>query len=74
MRDGAPLNRRAPFAQLEARLCVDTLQSTIVVDDGSMDRTAQVVRRSVSKGFAVVFTVTQGLSAQNHAFQFSQGD
>src|SRR5947199_10753884 len=45
----------------------------IVVDDGSRDRTAEVVRRF--KEVTVVSTENQGLSAaQNHAFPLSQGD
>jgi glycosyltransferase involved in cell wall biosynthesis len=47
----------------------------IVVDDGSRDRTAEVVRRFASKGVAMLSTENCGLSAaQNHAFQFCQGD
>jgi len=47
----------------------------IVVDDGSRDRTAEVVRRFASKGVAVFSTENRGLSAaQNHGFQFCQGD
>jgi glycosyltransferase involved in cell wall biosynthesis len=47
----------------------------IVVDDGSRDRTAEVVRRFASKGVAVLSTENRGLSAaQNHGFQFCQGD
>jgi glycosyltransferase involved in cell wall biosynthesis len=45
----------------------------IVVDDGSTDRTAEVVRQF--KDVTLVSTENQGLSAaQNHAFRFSQGD
>jgi glycosyltransferase involved in cell wall biosynthesis len=45
----------------------------IVVDDGSTDRTAEVVRQF--KEVTLVSTENQGLSgAQNHAFRFSQGD
>jgi len=45
----------------------------IVVDDGSRDRTAEVVRGF--RGVTLVSTENQGLSAaQNHAFQLSQGD
>ena len=61
----------------------DTLQSAIaqtwqrkeiiVVDDGSTDRTAEVVRRF--KGVTLVSTENQGFSAaQNHAFELSHGD
>jgi glycosyltransferase involved in cell wall biosynthesis len=45
----------------------------IVVDDGSTDRTAAVVRQF--KDVMLVSTENQGLSAaQNHAFPLSQGD
>jgi glycosyltransferase involved in cell wall biosynthesis len=45
----------------------------IVVDDGSRDRTAEVVRQF--KDVTLVSTENQGLSAaQNHAFRLSQGD
>ena len=45
----------------------------MVVDDGSTDRTAEVVRRF--KGVTLISTENQGFSAaQNHAFQSSQGD
>ena len=61
----------------------DTLQSAlaqtwphkeiVVVNDGSTDRTAEVVRRFT--GVNLVSTENQGFStAQNHAFQLSQGD
>jgi len=47
----------------------------IVVDDGSRDRTAEVVRGFASKGVAVLSTENRGLlAAQNHGFQFCQGD
>jgi glycosyltransferase involved in cell wall biosynthesis len=45
----------------------------IVVDDGSTDRTAEVVRQF--KEVTLVSTENQGMSgAENHAFRFSQGD
>jgi glycosyltransferase involved in cell wall biosynthesis len=45
----------------------------IVVDDGSTDRTAEVLRQF--KDVKLVSTENQGLSgAQNHAFPPSQGD
>ncbi len=47
----------------------------IVVDDGSRDRTAAVVRGFASKGVAVVSVRNQGAAAaRNHALQLSQGD
>lgn len=47
----------------------------IVVNDGSQDRTADVVRRFASKGVGLISTENQGLSAAlNLAFQRSQGD
>jgi glycosyltransferase involved in cell wall biosynthesis len=47
----------------------------IVVNDGSRDRTAEVVRRFASKGVALVSQENQGLSvAQNRGFQLSQGE
>ena len=48
-------------------------KETIVVDDGSTDRTAEVVRQF--KDVKLVSTENQGLSgAQNNAFPLSQGD
>ena len=63
----------------------ETLQSAIaqtwqrkeivVVDDGSQDRTAEVVQRFASKGVGLVSTENQGLSAaMNVAFRLSRGD
>jgi len=47
----------------------------IVVDDGSKDRTAEVVRRFASKNVKVVSTENQGLSAAiNTAYRQCQGD
>ena len=47
----------------------------IVVDDGSTDRTAEIARRFVAPGVALVSTKNQGLSAAvNHAFRLCQGD
>ena len=47
----------------------------IVINDGSKDGTAEVLRRFVSKGVAVVSTENRGLSAAvNYAFRLSQGD
>jgi glycosyltransferase involved in cell wall biosynthesis len=47
----------------------------IVVDDGSIDRTAEVARRYASKQVSVVPAQNQGAAAaRNHAFQLSQGD
>jgi glycosyltransferase involved in cell wall biosynthesis len=47
----------------------------IVVDDGSTDRTAEIVREFGPQGVKVVSTPNQGLSgAVNHAIKLSQGD
>jgi glycosyltransferase involved in cell wall biosynthesis len=47
----------------------------IVTDDGSTDRTAEIVRRFASKGVALVSTENGGLSAAvNNAYRLSQGD
>jgi glycosyltransferase involved in cell wall biosynthesis len=47
----------------------------IVVDDGSTDRTAEVVKRFASRGVTLVSTPNQGVSAaENLAFQMSQGE
>ncbi len=47
----------------------------IVVNDGSTDGTADVVRRFAPKGVTLVSTENRGLSAgQNEAFQHSRGD
>jgi glycosyltransferase involved in cell wall biosynthesis len=67
------------------RLIAYTLQSAIaqtwkrkeiiVVNDGSGDGTADVVRRFASRGVALVSTENRGMSAaQNEAFRHSQGD
>jgi glycosyltransferase involved in cell wall biosynthesis len=46
----------------------------IVVNDGSTDATAEVVRRFATKGVALVSTKNQGASAaRNHALGISQG-
>jgi len=66
-------------------LIVHTVQSAIaqtwprkeiiVVDDGSKDRTVEVVQRFASKEVTVVSIKNQGAaSARNCALQFSQGD
>src|SRR5208337_3854916 len=47
----------------------------IVVDDGSRDRTGEIVGRFASKGITVVSTENQGLSAAvNLAFRLCHGD
>lgn len=47
----------------------------IVVNDGSTDRTASIVRRFASRGVTLVSTENRGLSAaQNRAFQSCNGD
>ncbi|MBV8215235.1 MAG: glycosyltransferase, partial [Verrucomicrobia bacterium] len=47
----------------------------IVVDDGSTDRTAAIVRQFASRGVKLLSTENRGLSAaQNQAFQLSHGD
>ena len=52
-----------------------TRKEIIVVDDGSRDRTADVVRRIGSKHVKVIETDNQGLSAAvNNAYRVCQGD
>ena len=47
----------------------------IVVDDGSRDRTAEILRSFESKGVSVVYTENRGLpAAVNCAYRLSQGD
>jgi glycosyltransferase involved in cell wall biosynthesis len=47
----------------------------IVVDDGSTDQTAEIVKLVATKQVKVVSTANQGLSATvNYAYQLSQGD
>ena len=50
-------------------------KETIVVDDGSTDRTAEVARRFASKEVKVVSTANRGLSAAvNYGFSLCQGN
>lgn len=50
-------------------------KETIVVDDGSRDRTAEVARRFTAQGVNVVTVANQGAAAaRNHALRLSQGD
>jgi glycosyltransferase involved in cell wall biosynthesis len=50
-------------------------KEVIVVDDGSIDRTAYLAQRFASKTVKVVSTENQGLSAAvNYAFQLCQGE
>jgi glycosyltransferase involved in cell wall biosynthesis len=47
----------------------------IVVNDGSTDRTAEIVRQFASQGVNLSTTDNRGLCAtQNHAFELSRGD
>jgi glycosyltransferase involved in cell wall biosynthesis len=47
----------------------------IVIDDGSRDRTAEILRQFASKDVSVVYTENRGLpAAVNCAFRLSQGD
>jgi glycosyltransferase involved in cell wall biosynthesis len=47
----------------------------IVIDDGSTDDTAQVIRKFASRGVTLISTKNGGLSAaQNLAYRHSQGD
>jgi glycosyltransferase involved in cell wall biosynthesis len=50
-------------------------KEVIVIDDGSTDTTAAIVRQFASRGVKLLSTANQGLSAaQNEAFKLSQGD
>jgi glycosyltransferase involved in cell wall biosynthesis len=47
----------------------------IVVDDGSTDRTAEIISRFTSRGVKLFSTANRGLSAgQNHVYRHSLGD
>jgi glycosyltransferase involved in cell wall biosynthesis len=50
-------------------------KEVVVVDDGSTDRTAAIVRRFASRGVKLFSKANEGLSAaQNDAFRLSRGD